>query len=138
MLQITLVGKRSLLGWSQQVFHLFHGQDWNKILDTCFLLKLVRCVAQKLFDFGYRTRKLFSEILHDTVPNRLLALEHGLPAHDSAERARIYREELIGSEVYRSLFSIAERRGLVVSNPAKKVPLPDPGNERDRVLTAEE
>ena len=36
------------------------------------------------------------------------------------------------------MFSIAERRGLVVSNPAKKVPLPDPGNERDRVLTTEE
>ena len=36
------------------------------------------------------------------------------------------------------MFSIAERRGLVLSNPAKRVPLPDPGNERDRVLSAEE
>jgi integrase len=36
------------------------------------------------------------------------------------------------------MFSIAERRGLVLSNPAKKVPLPDPGNERDRVLNPDE
>jgi len=36
------------------------------------------------------------------------------------------------------IFSIAERRGLVLSNPAKRVPLPDPGNERDVVLSVEE
>lgn len=36
------------------------------------------------------------------------------------------------------IFSIAERRGLVLTNPAKKVPLPDPGNERDRVLSPDE
>ena len=36
------------------------------------------------------------------------------------------------------MFSIAERRGLVLSNPAKRVPLPDPGNERDRVLNPDE
>jgi integrase len=36
------------------------------------------------------------------------------------------------------MYSVAERRGLVQSNPAKRVPLPDPHNERDRVLTAEE
>lgn len=36
------------------------------------------------------------------------------------------------------MFSVAERRGIVLTNPAKKVPLPDPGNERDRVLTPEE
>jgi hypothetical protein len=62
---------------SQQVFHLLDGQDWNKFFDACFLLKLVRCAAQKIFDFGYWTRKFFSEILHDTVPYRLLALERG-------------------------------------------------------------
>ena len=28
---------------------------------------------------------------------------HDLPVHDSAERARVYREELVGSETYRSL-----------------------------------
>ncbi|HNX50097.1 MAG TPA: hypothetical protein PKL08_08040 [Thermoanaerobaculaceae bacterium] len=32
-----------------------------------------------------------------------LARLHGLPVHDSAERARIYREELLGSPAYRSL-----------------------------------
>lgn len=36
------------------------------------------------------------------------------------------------------MLSVAERRGLVASNAAKKVPLPDPQNERDRVLTEEE
>ena len=36
------------------------------------------------------------------------------------------------------IFSVAERRGLVLTNPAKKVPLPDPGNERDRVLSPDE
>lgn len=36
------------------------------------------------------------------------------------------------------MLSIAERRGLVASNPAKKVPMPDPNNERDRVLGTQE
>jgi hypothetical protein len=36
------------------------------------------------------------------------------------------------------MLSVAERRGLIGSNPAKKVPLPDANNERDRVLTDEE
>jgi integrase len=36
------------------------------------------------------------------------------------------------------MFSIAERLGLVLSNAAKKIPLPDPGNERDRVLNPDE
>jgi hypothetical protein len=39
---------------------LLDGQDLNKIFDVCSLLKLVRCGAQNLFDFGYRTRELFS------------------------------------------------------------------------------
>lgn len=76
--QIALLGLRgSVLVRSQHVFHLLDGQDWNKFFDACFLLKLVRCGAQKIFDFGYRTRELFSEILHDTVPSLLLALERG-------------------------------------------------------------
>src|SRR5262249_31790801 len=36
------------------------------------------------------------------------------------------------------MLSVAERRGLVASNVAKKVPLPDPQNERDRVITEDE
>ncbi len=40
--------------------------------------------------------------------------------------------------VLRHLLSVAERRGLIQSNPAKKVRLPDPRNERDRVLTEDE
>jgi integrase len=35
---------------------------------------------------------------------------------------------------FKHMLSVAERRGLVASNAAKKVPLPDPQNERDRVL----
>ena len=40
--------------------------------------------------------------------------------------------------VLRHLLGVAERRGLTPSNPAKKVRLPDPRNERDRVLTEDE
>ena len=36
------------------------------------------------------------------------------------------------------ILSLAERRGFVASNAAKRVPLPDPKNERDRVLSSEE
>jgi hypothetical protein len=72
-----LVSKGSVLVRSQQVFHLLDGQDWNKIFDVCSLLKLARCGAQSLFDFGYRTRERFSESLHDTLPLRLLALKGG-------------------------------------------------------------
>ncbi len=36
------------------------------------------------------------------------------------------------------ILSVAERRGLVTTNIAKKVPIPDANNERDRVLTEEE
>lgn len=36
------------------------------------------------------------------------------------------------------IFSIAERRGLITSNPAKKIPIPTPRNERNRVLTEDE
>ena len=36
------------------------------------------------------------------------------------------------------MLSIAERRGLVTSNVAKRVPMQDPKNERDRVLSADE
>ncbi len=54
----------------QQVFHLLDGQDWNKIFDVCSLLKLLHYGAQHLFDLAYRTRELFSEMLHDTIPLR--------------------------------------------------------------------
>ncbi len=36
------------------------------------------------------------------------------------------------------ILSVAERRGLIATNAAKKVPLPSPNNERDRVLTEDE
>jgi integrase len=36
------------------------------------------------------------------------------------------------------MLSVAERKDLVQTNVAKKVPMPDPQNERDRVLTNEE
>jgi len=36
------------------------------------------------------------------------------------------------------MYSVAERRGLVQSNPAKRIPLPDPHNERDRILSHDE
>ncbi|MEO7860429.1 MAG: site-specific integrase, partial [Nitrospirales bacterium] len=39
---------------------------------------------------------------------------------------------------FKHMLSVAERRGLVASNAAKKVPLPDPQNERDRVLVEDE
>ena len=61
MVQIALLVSRGcVLIRSQQVFHLLDGQDLNKIFDVCSLLKLVRCGAQNLFDFGYRTREFFS------------------------------------------------------------------------------
>ena len=40
--------------------------------------------------------------------------------------------------ILKHCLNIAMRRGLVVSNPAARVPIPNPQNERDRVLTAEE
>ncbi len=40
--------------------------------------------------------------------------------------------------ILKHVLSRAERRGLIESNPAKKVPLPNPNNERDRVLSEEE
>ena len=36
------------------------------------------------------------------------------------------------------IYSVAERRGLVQLNPAKRIPLPDPHNERDRILSHDE
>lgn len=36
------------------------------------------------------------------------------------------------------ILSVAERHGLIATNAAKKVPLPSPNNERDRVLTQDE
>jgi integrase len=40
--------------------------------------------------------------------------------------------------VLKHVLGIAERRGLIVSNPAKKVKIPTPQNERDHVLTPDE
>lgn len=40
--------------------------------------------------------------------------------------------------ILKHCLSLAERRGLVSTNAAKKVPLPTPNNERDRVLSPEE
>ena len=40
--------------------------------------------------------------------------------------------------ILKHVLSVAERHGLIQSNPAKRVPLPDPQNERDRILTEEE
>jgi len=40
--------------------------------------------------------------------------------------------------ILKHILSVAERRGLVASNAAKRVPMPDPKNERDRVLSSEE
>ncbi len=40
--------------------------------------------------------------------------------------------------ILKHLLSLAERRGLVSTNVAKKIPLPTPDNERDRVLSPEE
>ena len=40
--------------------------------------------------------------------------------------------------VLKHILSVAERRGLVAANAAKRVPMPDPKNERDRVLSSEE
>src|SRR5215469_3695586 len=40
--------------------------------------------------------------------------------------------------ILKHILSVAERRRLVVSNAVKRVPMPDPKNERDRVLSSEE
>ncbi len=40
--------------------------------------------------------------------------------------------------ILKHCLNVAIRRGVLVSNPASKVPLPNPHNERDRVLTEDE
>lgn len=40
--------------------------------------------------------------------------------------------------VFKHCLNVAIRRGLLLTNPASSVPLPDPHNERDRVLSEEE
>ena len=40
--------------------------------------------------------------------------------------------------VLKHCLNVAVRRGLLVGNPASRVPMPNPQNERDRVLSAEE
>ena len=40
--------------------------------------------------------------------------------------------------ILKHCLNVAIRRGLLMSNPASKVPLPNPHNERDRVLTEQE
>jgi integrase len=40
--------------------------------------------------------------------------------------------------ILKHCLNVAIRRGFLITNPASKVPLPDPHNERDRVLTEEE
>ena len=40
--------------------------------------------------------------------------------------------------ILKHMLSLAEKRGLIEINVAKKVPLPNPNNERDRILTEEE
>jgi len=40
--------------------------------------------------------------------------------------------------VLKHILNVAIRRGLLASNPAARVPMPNPQNERDRVLTEEE
>ena len=40
--------------------------------------------------------------------------------------------------VLKHALNVAIRRGLLLANPAARVPLPNPENERDRVLSAEE
>jgi hypothetical protein len=72
-----LVSRGCATGQSQQGFHLLDCQEWNKHFDVCTLLKLVRFGAQNLFDFGYWIRELFSQILHDDLPLRWLALDRG-------------------------------------------------------------
>ncbi|MBU1951058.1 MAG: hypothetical protein KJ927_20270 [Candidatus Eisenbacteria bacterium] len=57
----------------------------------------------------------------------ILSRLHDLPVQDSAERARIYREELLGSEAYRSLKSAMNRWCACWFWPANKLddaPLP--------------
>src|SRR5215472_8282182 len=46
--------------------------------------------------------------------------------------------QFFGRTSLKHIYSVAERRGLVQSNPAKRVPLPDPHNERDRILSHDE
>lgn len=76
MVRVALLVSRGCMpGQSQQGFHLLDCQEWNKNFDVCTLLKLVHFGAQNLFDFGYWIRELFSQILHDDVPLRWLALE---------------------------------------------------------------
>ena len=40
--------------------------------------------------------------------------------------------------ILKHCLNVAIRRGLLISNPASKVPVPDPHNERDRILTDRE
>jgi hypothetical protein len=79
MVQVArLVSRGYLPVRPQPVFHLLEGQEWNKHFDACPLLKLVRFGAQHPVNGGDWKRDLFSEILHDALPLRWLALERVL------------------------------------------------------------
>ena len=70
-------------GLSQQVFHLFDGQDRNKNFDSSSLLTLVPFAAKSLLDLGERARELFREVLNKVLPlhwpglDRHLIFPHG-------------------------------------------------------------
>ncbi len=114
MVQVALLVSRGCLPVRfQQLFHLLDGQEWNKHCDVCSSLKLVRFSAQHLFDFGYRTSELFSEILHDALPLRWLALERRSLFH-----------QICNGYIHRKTHALSKRSDLL----ARLLPAPQKPN----------
>ena len=95
---------------------------------------------------SYRDRKRI--ITHQLIPYfGSTLLQEIRPEHIEAYRAQRRKEDgsatslqTINNDhiILKHCLNVAIRRGLLVSNPACRVPLPNPHNERDRVLTEEE
>ncbi|GKS59850.1 integrase [Nitrospira sp.] len=91
---------------------------------------------------SYRDRQQIANRLVDHFGDRVLT--EITPQHVEAYRkGRLADGRTVATVNYdhavlKHMLGIADRRGIIQSNPAKKVSMPTPQNERDRVLRAEE
>ena len=74
--------------------------------------------------------KMIAREMEAAIKTRLLL------GHEKTEQAKpmLFKDHV----VLKHCLTVAIRRGLLQVNPATRVPLPDPQNARDRVLTEEE
>ena len=73
------------------------GQGWNTLFDVCSLLKVVRFGAQKLFDFGYRTRELFSHIVRWRSIGTFVSMENS--SYSGSNRPREDSFQFVCSDI---------------------------------------